>query len=315
MAKVPIMQIWDDATQQYVAIPSIQGAKGDTGATGATGPQGPKGDKGDTGPQGPQGETGAAGADGKSAYASAQDGGYTGMEAQFNTDLASVGGKQAKITASGILKGDGVGNVSGATPGTDYVASPEIFWATYNVTTFPEIKAAYDAGKVILLKIPVDMGEVTTRENANIIILNNYYYENSEYGEFGKVEFSLVRISYVYANQTAPESSTFVVNFENGNSFWSNSYANSAPPSVSIEVTLIASNWGTDTKTQTLDGLDLVDSGTNGSLRIAQSATDEQFTAWGAAQPRVTAQAAGTLTVKVAGTVPTIDIPVEVLIV
>ena len=38
MAKVPIMQIWDDATQQYVAIPSIQGAKGDTGATGATGP-------------------------------------------------------------------------------------------------------------------------------------------------------------------------------------------------------------------------------------------------------------------------------------
>ena len=89
MAKVPIMQIWDDTTQQYVAIPSMQGPKGDTGATG---PQGPKGDKGDTGPQGPQGpkgdtgDTGAqgpkgdTGADGKSAYASAQDGGYTGTE-------------------------------------------------------------------------------------------------------------------------------------------------------------------------------------------------------------------------------------------
>ena len=217
MAKVPIMQIWDDATQQYVAIPSIQGAKGDTGFspivsisaipgghcvtitdkagsqsfdvmdgatgpqgdtgsqgpkgekgdkgdaftyadftaeqlaalkgekgdtgatgpqgdtgaqgpkgdTGATGPQGPKGDtgaQGETGPQGPKGDTGAAGADGKSAYASAQDGGYTGTEAQFNTDLAVVSGKQAKITAGGLLKGDGAGGVSAAVKGTDYAA-------------------------------------------------------------------------------------------------------------------------------------------------------------------------------------------------
>ena len=312
---------YDDFTAEQLA--ALKGEKGDTGATGPQGPQGeqgPKGDtgdtgaQGDTGPQGPKGDTGAAGTDGKSAYVSAQDGGYTGTEAQFNADLAAVGGKQSKITASGILKGDGVGNVSGATPGTDYVASPEIFWATYNVTTFPEIKAAYDAGKVILLKIPEDMGEVT-RENAGIIILNHYYYENSEYGEFGEVVFSLVGTSRVYVNQNSPESLKFVVAFEAGNSFWSNSYATGAPPSCSIEVTLIASNWDADTKTQTLDGLDLVDSGTNGSLRIAQSATDEQFAAWGAAQPRVTAQSTGTLTVKVAGTVPTIDIPVEVLIV
>ena len=217
------------------------------------------------------------------------------------------------VTPETLTLGATAHNAAGEQITGTYEAPEEIFWATYNVTTFPEIKAAYDAGKVILLKIPVDMGEVTTRENAGIIILNNYYYENSEYGEFGTVVFSLVSASYVYSNQTAPESSTFVVNFENGNSFWSNSYAISAPPSVSIEVTLIASNWDADTKTQTLDGLDLVDPGTNGSLRIAQSATDEQFTAWGAAQPRVTAQADGSITVKLAGTVPTIDIPVEVL--
>ena len=216
MAKVPIMQIWDDATQQYVAIPSIQGAKGDPGFSptvsisaipdghrvtiteeagsqsfdvmdGATGPQGPQGEKGPQGEQGPagqdgasytvkglyatlsalqsahptgsagdawfvgtsednrvyqwdvdqaawvnvgalkgpKGDTGAAGADGKSAYASAQDGGYTGTEAQFNTDLAAVGGKQAKITAGGILKGDGAGGVSAAVKGTDY-AEPSV---------------------------------------------------------------------------------------------------------------------------------------------------------------------------------------------
>ena len=108
-----------------------QGPKGDTGATGSQGPKGDKGNTGDTGPQGPKGDTGATGsqgpkgdkgADGKSAYASAKDGGYTGTEAQFNTDLAVVGGKQAKITASGILKGNGAGGVSTAVKGTDYAA-------------------------------------------------------------------------------------------------------------------------------------------------------------------------------------------------
>ena len=37
-------------------------------------------------------------------------------------DLAAVGGKQSKITASGILKGNGAGGVSAAVKGTDYAA-------------------------------------------------------------------------------------------------------------------------------------------------------------------------------------------------
>ena len=82
-----------------------------------------------------------------------------------------------------------------------------------------------------------------------------------------------------------------------------------AAPSVGVTAALSASGW-----TQTVSVSDVTAS-SNGALRIAQSATDEQFTAWGAAQLRVTAQAAGTLTVKATGTVPTIDIPVEVLIV
>lgn len=234
---------WDVDKSSWVNVGALKGPKGDTGPqgpkgdTGATGQKGDtgqrgekgdkgdaftysdftaeqlaalKGEKGDTGPQGPKGDTGAAGAagaDGKSAYASAKDGGYTGTEAQFNTDLAAVGGKQAKITASGILKGDGSGGVSAAMKGTDY-----------------------------------------------------------------------------------------------------------AGPSVGVTATLTAAGWDADAKTQTVSVAG-VTATANGSLRIAQSATDEQFTTWGAAQPRVTAQAAGTLTVKAAGTVPTIDIPVEVLIV
>ena len=84
--------------------------------------------------------------------------------------------------------------------------------------------------------------------------------------------------------------------------------------SVGVTATLIASGWDADAKTQTVSVAG-VTATANGSLRIAQSATDEQFAAWGEAQPRVTAQADGSITVKLAGTVPTIDIPVEVLIV
>ena len=87
-----------------------------------------------------------------------------------------------------------------------------------------------------------------------------------------------------------------------------------AGPSVSVSATLTAAGWDADAKTQTVSVAG-VTATANGSLRIAQSATDDQFTAWGAAQPRVTAQADGSITVKLAGTVPTINIPVEVLIV
>ena len=110
---------WDVDKAAWVNVGALKGPKGDKGNTGDTGPQGPKGDTGATGSKGPKGDKGA---DGKSAYASAKDGGYTGTEAQFNTDLAAVGGKQAKITASGILKGNGAGGVSAAVKGTDYAA-------------------------------------------------------------------------------------------------------------------------------------------------------------------------------------------------
>lgn len=87
-----------------------------------------------------------------------------------------------------------------------------------------------------------------------------------------------------------------------------------AAPAVGVSVTLRSSAWNANAKTQTVSVAG-VTATANGLIRIAQSATDEQFTALGAAQPRVTAQANNSITVKLAGTVPTIDIPVEVLIV
>lgn len=101
------------------------GPKGDTGAQGPQGVQGPKGDTGNVGPQGPKGDTGATGADGKSAYSYAQDGGYTGTEAEF----------AAKLAAEGLDKALYVVNIT--ENGGTYSADK----------TFEEITQAYNEGK------------------------------------------------------------------------------------------------------------------------------------------------------------------------
>lgn len=150
----------DTGAQGPQGVQGIQGEKGEQGATGATGPTGPTGPEGPEGPQGPQGETGPQGEQGiqgpqgeagESAYTAASKGGYTGTETQFNSDLAKIGNKadktapaaagnlaaldaagnlsdsgkkpadfQAKVTASGLLKGNGDGGVTAAAAGTDY---------------------------------------------------------------------------------------------------------------------------------------------------------------------------------------------------
>ena len=68
--------------------------------------------------------------------------------------LDDIGG-QAKITANGVLKGDGAGNVTTADETeVELVDLPqEIFWATYQSTTFSSIKEAYDANKIVKVDI------------------------------------------------------------------------------------------------------------------------------------------------------------------
>ena len=178
---------WDVDKASWVNVGALKGPKGDKGDTGPqgeqgtqgpkgdTGPQGPNGDtgaQGKTGPQGPKGDTGAAGADGKSAYASAKDGGYTGTEAQFNTDLAAVGGKQSKITTSGILKGDGSGGVSAAVKGTDY-AGPSV-GVTATLTA-----AGWDADAKTQT---VSVAEVTATANCIITASPDSYMVYAEAG-------------------------------------------------------------------------------------------------------------------------------------
>lgn len=71
-----------------------------------------------------------------------------------NATQTALNGKQSKITAEGILKGDGNGNITAADETeVELVDLPqEVFWATYGETTAEELNAAWDAGKLIKLK-------------------------------------------------------------------------------------------------------------------------------------------------------------------
>lgn len=298
-----------------------------------------------------------------------------------NATQAALNDKQAKITASGILKGNGAGGVSAAVKGTDYFTPADVNEIAAEAAKKIDISGKLDkTGDTMTGKLTVPQVE-TGAGNSNFFQCrkfrgegdaNTYYhaidfgYQNHDQVDFheygGKWNF--------YKNQTGKvndgvlcgkitsngwegrakleSGSTMVTSqlTENSNAIATTAFVHGlvdnkqakitasgllkgngsggvsaavkgtdyAGPSVGVSVTLRASGWNANAKTQTVS-VSGVTATANGSLRIAQSATDEQFTAWGAAQPRVTAQAAGMLTVKVTGTVPTIDIPVEVLII
>lgn len=111
--------------ENLIALAELKGEKGEKGDTGATGPQGetgPQGPTGATGPQGPQGPAGKTPVKGTDYFTQADK-----QEiAEDAAALVDLSGKQNKITAAGILKGDGAGGVSTATPGTDYLTEAPV---------------------------------------------------------------------------------------------------------------------------------------------------------------------------------------------
>lgn len=78
-------------------------------------------------------------------------GGWIYKRAPANV-LGDIGG-QAKITANGILKGDGTGNITAADETeVELVDLPEeIFWAQFGSTTQDELNKAYNEGQLIML--------------------------------------------------------------------------------------------------------------------------------------------------------------------
>lgn len=111
--------------ENLIALADLKGPQGDTGPQGPkgdTGPTGPEGPKGATGPQGPQGPAGKTPVKGTDYFTQADK-----QEiAEDAAALVDLSGKQNKITARGLLKGDGAGGVEAAMPGTDYLTEAPV---------------------------------------------------------------------------------------------------------------------------------------------------------------------------------------------
>lgn len=71
------------------------------------------------------------------------------FKAQISTNVTNISGKQAKITASGILKGDGNGGISSAIAGTDYAAANLLVVSNTKPTSQPTGGVWYKLGKVL----------------------------------------------------------------------------------------------------------------------------------------------------------------------
>lgn len=255
MAKVPIMQIWDDATQQYVAIPSIQGAKGDTGFS------------------------------------------------PIVSISAIPDGHRVTITdAAGSQSFDVMDGESGAGSGDMNAATYDPQGKSQDIFAYADAKYSKPSGGIPKADLSSDVQTSLGKADSALQSVPSTYRTASAQDTIDSGKQSKITSSGILKGDGAGGVSAAV----KGTDY--------AGPSVGVTATLTASGWDAAAKTQTVSVAG-VTATANGSLRIAQSATDDQFTAWGAAQPRVTAQADGSITVKLAGTVPTIDIPVEVLIV
>lgn len=219
---------------------------------------------------------------------------------------AQLDGKQDKITANGFLRGDGAGNVIADKP--VYIVSP-IFIGTETaiissddtvISIYEKLAAGYD---VILRENVVSVSSVTARQficqgyqkltRANVY--NIWFYDVSSSGVtilFGS--------AHLNDSASAESMKTLTVSTQEFGT----------EPSATLS-TLTAAGWDNGVQTVAVTGLLAA---SNGTLAIAQSATDEQWEAWSAAAVRATAQANGSLTLQAMGDVPTVDIPVEVII-
>lgn len=293
--------MWDATTPpgQWIDQGQLQGAKGDQGDPGPQGPEGPQGQQGIQGETGPQGEPGPAGQQGPQGEKGdpgpvftpsvSTEGvlSWTNNGSLANPDPVSIKGPQGEQGIQGPTGPEGPQGPTGpaGADGATGAQGPAGTTFTPSVSAAGEISWTNDGGLA----------------NPDPVNIKGPQGPQGQTGPAGP-------------NQVTTSTTTDITGILKGTGAaiaQAVSGTDYAPPSQSITATLLASGWADNAQTLTVSG---VTATSNGLLRIAQSATNEQFTAWGAALPRITAQAADSITVTIAGTVPTVDIPVEVVI-
>lgn len=290
--------MWDTTTPpgQWLSQGQLQGAQGPAGPQGPQGPAGPKGEQGIQGEQGPQGDPGPKGDTGPQGPAGpyfipavSQDGdlSWTNTGSLDNPTTVNVKGPQGEQGIQGPTGPEGPQGPTGpaGADGATGAQGPAGTTFTPSVSSAGEISWTNDGGLA----------------NPDPVNIKGPQGPEGQTGPAGP-------------NEVTTSTATTITGILKGTGAaiaQAVSGTDYAPPSQSITATLTSNGWANNAQTLTVSG---VTATSNGMLRIAQAATGEQFTAWGAALPRITAQAADSITVTIAGTVPAVDIPVEVVI-
>lgn len=189
-------------------------------------------------------------------------------------------------------------------------AESEVFMATYGTTTYAEIKAAYDAGKVCLCKKENEIKQL-------IKISNSFALFSSV---MNTLKLTLWKIGYNDAwSENVKEGYT-------PNSHASTHASGGADPitpasigasaiSNVVNVTLSASSWTGDSAPYTYTlAVTGVTTSSNQELLPAVNITAEKLTALQAANIQDGGQSADTIVLKAFGDKPTIDIPIRVIL-
>ena len=144
-------------------------------------------------------------------------------------------GAQSKITANGILKGDGTGNITAASS-ADF--PKEVFWATYGTTTSAEIRTALNNNQ-------------TVKINYNGVILNlTFQLQNSDFFVFvgftNSNNLGIVSVAVTESNDwnEVPPGKSFLVDKRQSVSLPAASWTGSDPYSQTINTShMIVGNY------------------------------------------------------------------------
>ena len=294
---------WDVDKATWVNVGALKGPKGDTGERGPAGADGAKGDTGPEGPRGPQGETGPAGASGKTPvkgtdYFTPTDVNEIAVEAAKKVDVPSITNKVSKsgdtmtgkLTVPQVETGNGDSNFfqcrkfRGEGNADTYYHAIDFGYQNHDRVDFHEYGGLWSFYK-------------NQSGKANDGVLCGKITQNGWEGRAKLESGSTMVTSQLTENSNAIATTAFVHGLVDG------------LKSKGVSVTLPASGWNVNAKTQTVS-VSVVTATANCII----TAAPDSYMTYAKAGVRCTAQGAGTLTFA-CETVPTADVEANVLII
>lgn len=272
--------IWSELATDWVSLGKLQGPQGPQGPTGATGAQGPKGD---TGPQGPQGVQGIQGEKGEQGATGAT--GPTGP-----TGPEGPEGPQGPQGETGPQGEQGIQGPQGEAGESAYTAASK---GGYTGTETQFNSDLAKIGNKADKTVPAAAGNLAALDAAG-----NLSDSGKKVGDF----------------QTKVTASGLLKSDGAGGVTAAAAGADYSGPKATVTATLLASGWvGSEAPFVYTLAIAGVTATSYQELVPAVNITAEQLKALQAANITDAGQAAGTMTLKAYGKVPTVDIPIRVI--